>query len=74
MTRMIDFFKRLAYRLKLYRLHPAIAAWIFIDRRPLTEADIQWARDLIAQHPEWQDPEWRAQQIRMGKRWNRFGQ
>ncbi len=47
------FLKRLAYRLKLYKLHPAIGAWMFIDRSPLTPADHAWAERLLEQHPEW---------------------
>jgi hypothetical protein len=48
------FCRRVAYRLKLYRIHPAIAAWIFVDRSPLTSSDIRRAQELIAAHPEWE--------------------
>ena len=42
--------KHVAYWLRLYRLHPAISAWVFIDSSPLTEADIKRIQELAEKY------------------------
>jgi hypothetical protein len=47
--------RMVVYWLRLYRIHPAIACWAFVDRSPLTPADIARARRLLQEHPEWNE-------------------